>query len=192
MQIAEEIKSTLNIKNKKKLGAFYTPYSLCTILSKWAIQSCDKKVIEPSFGECSFIEASFNRLKELECSNPEENIYGCDIDPNAFSFLTNNLNDKVKIENFILKDFMHTAIEDFDQKSFDVSVGNPPYISSHNLTIEEIKLFFNIIFPMLVRLNLGISFVDIHIDFGFPTINKLSESSTIPPPTITPEVSVVL
>tara|TARA_R110002020_G_scaffold283918_3_gene499535 strand:- start:5688 stop:7370 length:1683 start_codon:yes stop_codon:yes gene_type:complete len=141
MQIAEEIKSTLNIKNKKKLGAFYTPYSLCTILSKWAIQSCDKKVIEPSFGECSFIEASFNRLKELECSNPEENIYGCDIDPNAFSFLTNNLNDKVKIENFILKDFMHTAIEDFDQKSFDVSVGNPPYISSHNLTIEEKNVY---------------------------------------------------
>ena len=45
---------------------------------------------------------------------------------------------------------------------------------------------------MLVRLNLGISFVDIHIDFGLPTINKLSESSTMLPPMITTEVSVVL
>lgn len=141
MQLDEEIKVTSSIENKKRLGAFYTPYNLCAILSKWAINSCDEKIIEPSFGECSFVEASYNRLMKLECSDPEKNIYGCDIDSNAFSFLKKNLNNKVKMENFILKDFMHTTIEDFDQNLFDVSVGNPPYISSHNLKIEEKNIY---------------------------------------------------
>lgn len=128
-----------SLHTKKKLGAFYTPYELCLILTNWAIISHDDIILEPSFGQCSFLEASKNRLISLGSSSPKKQIYGCDIDENSFVFLAKVLDTPIDNEKFILKDFMDIIPNVHWDNNFNVSLGNPPYISGYNLTIDQKK-----------------------------------------------------
>ncbi len=126
-------------EKKKKLGAYYTPQNLCQILANWAITDSNSKILEPSFGQCGFLEASKVRLTELGCSLPKEQIYGCDIDPNAFEFLKKILGSSINDKKFILEDFMKLFSGVHWSNDFNASIGNPPYISAHNLTIDQKK-----------------------------------------------------
>lgn len=125
------------IESKKKLGAFYTPNSLCQILADWAITSSEDKILEPSFGQCGFLEASRLRLEKLGSIDPKRNIYGCDIDPSAFDFLRKILGEPIDEQKFILEDFMKLWPNIHWKNNFNASIGNPPYISSHNLSISD-------------------------------------------------------
>ena len=86
MKLIDDQLISNTVESKKKLGAFYTPNNLCQILADWAITSSEDKVLEPSFGQCGFLDASRLRLEALGSIDPRKNIYGCDIDPNAFDF----------------------------------------------------------------------------------------------------------
>ncbi|WP_151978523.1 N-6 DNA methylase [Acinetobacter soli] len=130
------------VKNKKKLGAFYTPDNLCQILADWAITSPTDKVLEPSFGQCGFLEASRIRLESIGCEDPKNNIYGCDIDSAAFVFLKKILGEPIDQKKFILEDFMKLWPNVHWKDDFNASIGNPPYISSHNLAMEDKKNYF--------------------------------------------------
>jgi adenine-specific DNA methylase len=120
---------------KKKSGSFYTPDELIAVLTNWSIRSSEDNILEPSFGGCGFVEESMKRLIELGCDKPESNIYGCDIDPNAFSFLDRLL--PRRNGNFLIGDFLNKDISSFDGVKFSVILGNPPYISHHNTTGQQ-------------------------------------------------------
>lgn len=120
---------------KKKLGSFYTPRKLISVLTEWAIRSEGDVVLEPSFGGCGFIGESKARLEKLGCDHPEQQIYGCDIDSNAFAYL-----DEVfpsRNGNFLTTDFLATKGASFQNRQFDVVLGNPPYVSHHNTTPRQ-------------------------------------------------------
>mgnify|MGYP003599951813 FL=1 len=106
MKLFDDQLISSTVESKKKLGAFYTPNNLCQILADWAITSSENKILEPSFGQCGFLEASRLRLERLGCPDPKENIYGCDIDTNAFDFLKKILGEPIDEQKFILEDFM--------------------------------------------------------------------------------------
>ncbi|MEZ7197713.1 HsdM family class I SAM-dependent methyltransferase [Pseudodesulfovibrio karagichevae] len=125
----------LSQEAKKRLGSFYTPEGLIAVLTDWAIRSETDIVLEPSFGGCGFIGESKTRLEKLGCNQPEKQIYGCDIDVNAFSYLDDILPGRNG--NFLTTDFLATNEKSFRDRQFNVVLGNPPYVSHHNTTSRQ-------------------------------------------------------
>lgn len=117
---------------KKELGIYYTPSELSDMLCHLTIGSPDIKILEPSFGGCAFLESISSRLKELGSSDPQKNTFGCDIDKEAFDHLKEwGVNGT--IDHYKKKDFLKTSKKDFHNEEFDLVIGNPPYVSVHNV-----------------------------------------------------------
>lgn len=125
---------------KKTLGAYYTPLNLSKVLCEWALRKPNDYILEPSFGGCGFLEASIERLKALGCNDTESQLFGVDIDPAAFHFLSEKIGSHKNIKNqFLYKDFLEVMPNNFKISEFDVVLGNPPYVSMHNMS-EKLKI----------------------------------------------------
>lgn len=125
---------------QRELGAYYTSNELTAILSKWAIRTPNDLVLEPSFGGCGFLQSAVSRFLDVGCKQAHTQLYGCDIDPKAFNHLSTKLNTIESINNrFLHKDFLKVLPTDFLISSFEVIIGNPPYISLHNLSVEQLE-----------------------------------------------------
>ncbi|RZK38277.1 MAG: hypothetical protein EOO61_08110 [Hymenobacter sp.] len=124
--------SKRGISEKKRKGIFYTPNKAVNLLVTWAIRSQQDVIFEPSFGGCGFLESSIVRLQDLGCTAPHERLLGCDIDPTAFAHLHKLLGTTPDNAHFKLQDFLRATPADFGQTA-DVVIGNPPYVSWHNM-----------------------------------------------------------
>lgn len=122
---------------QRELGAYYTPDFLASLLAKWAIRSCNEHVLEPGFGGCGFLQAAVDRLSELGSASPKNQLYGCDIDPQAFAYLSEKLGVLSIERRYILSDFVAVSPHDFSVQTFDVVIGNPPYVSLHNMSADQ-------------------------------------------------------
>jgi|TARA_Y100001951_G_scaffold105350_1_gene122203 adenine-specific DNA methylase len=123
------------LNKKRQLGAFYTPPELSRVLTDWAIRRAHESILEPSFGGCGFFDSSIERLRELGCESPERQLYGVDIDQHAFDILSKKFDKIVEVKKrFIKNDFIKVQPQDFSVPGFDVVIGNPPYVSMHNMT----------------------------------------------------------
>lgn len=116
-----------HISHRRKIGAFYTPINVTTALCDWGIVSTEDKILEPCFGGCTFLEASTARLKALGQSSPETNLFGCDIDPLAFTYLRNRVSE-AREDHYLARDFLTVTPANFGGQEFDLAIGNPPYI----------------------------------------------------------------
>lgn len=126
------------LTEKKKRGIYYTPPEASKILCEWAIKSTDDKILEPSFGACGFLESSCARLKEIGNPSPSLQIFGCDIDPKAFNgYLHSKFSDPQILQRFIEGDFLKKKPDDFPVDKFDIVIGNPPYVSHHNMSADQ-------------------------------------------------------
>lgn len=127
-----------SLPKKRELGAYYTPPELSQVLADWAIQKPNEDILEPSFGGCGFFVSCINQLEKLGCSKPEKQLYGADIDEHAFGILHQKFGGFVETKKrFILNDFIKIQPSDFLVDKFDVVIGNPPYVSMHNMTVEQ-------------------------------------------------------
>lgn len=122
---------------QRELGAYYTPSVLSALLAKWAIRSCNEHVLEPGFGGCGFLQAAIDRLTELGSASPKNQLYGCDIDPQAFSYLADKLGVLSIEQRYVLSDFIAVTPQSFSAQEFDVVIGNPPYVSLHNMSAKQ-------------------------------------------------------
>lgn len=121
-------------KDKKTFASYYTPFEIQEILCNWAIRSQCDNILEPSFGGCGFLESAVNRLFKLGNHMPLNNLYGCDINKEAFVYLSEKIQGSHSGKNFICDDFLSLRPSDFNISEFEVLVGNPPYISHHHMT----------------------------------------------------------
>ncbi|PMJ93133.1 N-6 DNA methylase [Vibrio sp. 10N.261.55.A7] len=129
-----------SLPKKKELGAYYTPSELSQILVDWAITKPEEAILEPSFGGCGFFDSCIKRLKVLGCSSPDKQLYGVDIDPHAFDILSKKFDKHVLLEKrFLQSDFIQVSPNQFLVSEFDVVLGNPPYVSMHNMTETQRK-----------------------------------------------------
>lgn len=126
-------------EQKKQFGVFYTPPSISRILCDWAISEPSEKILEPSFGGCGFLEASRDRLIELGSMNPNRQLFGCDVDRDAFHYLAKKIGSVDILGRFALSDFLKLTPEHFSTSEFDVVIGNPPYVSIHNMSEAQKK-----------------------------------------------------
>lgn len=119
---------------KKRRGIFYTRSDLTDVLVAWSIRSPNDTALEPSFGGCGFVTALRTRLSSLGHISPLKNIFGCDVDRTAFSqHLPLSFSDKKREGHFLKADFLSLKPVDFGGKKFTAVIGNPPYVSQHNM-----------------------------------------------------------
>ena len=125
------------LTEQRLYGAYYTPIPVTEILTRWAVRSSEDKVLEPGFGGCGFLESAIQVLSELGSETPANNIYGCDRDPVAFKFLHHKIATPDCKDKFILADFLELTTKDFATTGFDTVIGNPPYVSHHNMDSRQ-------------------------------------------------------
>lgn len=126
-----------NISHRKQLGAFYTPISVSNLLSEWGIRTPLDLVLEPCFGGCTFIEAATERLRDLGSVSPGKNLFGCDIDPLAFSYLNERIKPTRIAGHFFEQDFMTFSPAQLKSRKIDLVIGNPPYIRYSNFPPKQ-------------------------------------------------------
>lgn len=111
---------------EKLLGAVYTPPRVASALVRWAVRSAADKVLDPACGDGVFLAAAQTRLADL--GNRHPTCVGVDIDPQA-----------ARATGAICSDFFEWAPA---APTFDVIIGNPPFIRSHLFSEESRKAAF--------------------------------------------------
>ncbi|MDQ8183956.1 N-6 DNA methylase [Pelagicoccus sp. SDUM812002] len=128
----------LNPQRKKQLGVYYTPTPVSELMTRWAVRGPSDTVLEPSFGGCCFIEAIRSRLIDLGTRNPNRSIFGCDIDEDAFEhYLPRAMEFGVPNDQFFEGDFLTQHPGNGTFSKVNVVIGNPPYVSNHNMLGEQ-------------------------------------------------------
>jgi type I restriction-modification system DNA methylase subunit len=140
-------KAKTNRGHKQQMGQFMTPSNLSLSIIEKNNYTINSKVLEPSFGEGSFIlnqidlfiknvykDDSIETVKTIL----KENIYGCEYDEILYEKCIENIKIKYNLTEFDhnLKhgDFL---ITNFDNVTFDFIDGNPPFGGTINSLYNE-------------------------------------------------------
>ncbi len=137
-----------DVLERRKLGAYYTPATLSKILADWAICTASDKVLEPSFGGCGFLQAACERYNALGSNSPQNNIYGCDIDPVAFQFLASVFGAPTDLERYVQGDFLDLIAAPNWPEKFNAVLANPPYIPYQLIATDQRKILSDTRWPM--------------------------------------------
>lgn len=114
-----------NQTEQKLLGAYYTPDSLVDFILRWTIDSATvQQVLEPSAGNGRF-------LSRINSINPKTKIIAIEINEEESKKIPKSLDCDVEVIN---DDFYSYYEHNHKQQSFDVVIGNPPYIRYQFLT----------------------------------------------------------
>lgn len=122
---------------KRTWGIFYTPTELSRCLAEWAITHRDDTVLEPSFGGCGFLNETARALLQRGASRPWSQLCGCDKDLRAFIHLP-VVHRRTPNRRFLHRNFLDTTPGDYCLNAFNVVIGNPPYVSRHNMRKYQI------------------------------------------------------
>lgn len=116
---------------KKLKGAFFTSGDVSHYLTERVIESKNQKVLEPSFGDGSFINALIDRYYHMGWGGSlKNNLYAVEIRESAISQFSDN--QFIDFEKFISGDFI--GVEPFP---VDVVIGNPPYVGLNKISAPE-------------------------------------------------------
>lgn len=134
--IRETLFATKNTSSEDKLrGGYYTPLEICDFLAKWAVQSVNAKVLEPSCGDGHFIKAL-----SKEFGNSIK-ITGIELFPEEAEKASLHGNKKTEI---ITSDAFSWFIKNKPDAVFDAVIGNPPFIRYQNFPEEHRTAAFQI------------------------------------------------
>jgi len=120
--------SALNRK-VKMLGAYNTPEYLARFLVNWSVRNPSDSVIDPSCGDGVFIEAILDRLLFLGGDDSSlQQIAGVEIDSSVARKASERILNKFNAApNIIINGFFET-LPSLQMESYDVVVGNPPFV----------------------------------------------------------------
>ena len=126
----------------RKRGAYFTPKPLATLLIEWAIRSPKETILDPACGEGVFLTESVSKLIEMG-AHPKEigkQLTGIDVDPKSIARANGALLSRhpaLRWNNLIEEDFFSFAQRSKGSLSFDILLGNPPYIRNQGRTSIE-------------------------------------------------------
>lgn len=119
--------------SRKRRGVYYTPQRLSDLLTSWAVRDRKETIFEPGFGACVFLDSIADRLAKLRAPTPNRLVYGCDVRKHALKLVPRALCNGRSLANFLQEDFLKLTPNSFGMESFHVLIGNPPYVSRHNM-----------------------------------------------------------
>jgi adenine-specific DNA methylase len=134
------VERKLNFKENESFdklrGGYYTPKPIADFLSKWISQSNPRTVLEPSCGDGVFIQSM------AESANSKMSLTAIElIEEEAQKARSKNTKNSQLTIDVQCNDFLKVAYQYLiEGKTFDASVGNPPYIRYQYLDKEDQKL----------------------------------------------------
>lgn len=118
---------------RKARGAYYTPTSIATFLSSWAIgERPSAAVLDPTCGDGVFLQAAGRELRTLGAAEPR--LLGIDIDGEALRQTAERLRAD-DLTATLLRSSFFDVTPDAPESNWvkaDVVVGNPPFIRFHS------------------------------------------------------------
>lgn len=109
-------------------GAFYTPSSAADFMAAWILEGKPQTVLEPSFGDGTFLNALKRVSIDLQRTPPR--MIGVEIDEQ--SFVRTVASGFLQPSDAILNDFLRVRpIE------VDAVIGNPPFVRLRHMTSSE-------------------------------------------------------
>lgn len=120
----------------KLRGGYYTPAPIADFIVRWAMRKPTGRVLEPSCGDGSFIRSIISYCKMRKKRLPQ--IVGVELDPNEAKKAEY---PGVTIVNSDFFSYYEKSV--FEKTSFDVIVGNPPFIRSQNFDESYRKIAFS-------------------------------------------------
>lgn len=121
-----------DLDEDKLRGGYYTSSKVAEWLCHWAIQSPSDAVLEPSCGDGAFLEAAMRRLLELGATPAKisRQLSGVEIIPAEAATATSRLRPRLgkAAEKVVHNTDFFAWCQEPDRTSFDVIVGNPPFI----------------------------------------------------------------
>ncbi len=116
----------MRLETRRTLGAFYTPANLAALVASWAIDDQDLRVLEPSVGSGSLLDAIAARLTEVGGGS----VVGYEIDTPTMQRL-GRFSDTPSVQ------VLNADFFDIDGAGdFDVVVANPPFTRNHLLKAD--------------------------------------------------------
>lgn len=112
---------------RRALGAYYTPGDAAGVLARWALRSGDERVLEPSFGDGSFLRA-VRGAAAVRAGTPE--VFGVELCGAVFArtLATGLLGpDRAHHGDFL-------AVAPF---GVDAVIGNPPFVRIRHLPASQ-------------------------------------------------------
>uniref|UniRef100_UPI00404AE452 Eco57I restriction-modification methylase domain-containing protein n=1 Tax=Gelidibacter sp. TaxID=2018083 RepID=UPI00404AE452 len=125
--------------NKKSIGSYYTPIDLAKFIADYCLTQIDKSnisILEPSVGDGTFVQA----INEFESLFKFKNINLTIVEREEEELKKaskKNTNNSIKIKA-LNKDYLEFHFE--NKRKFSAVLGNPPYVKSNYLTVEQKEL----------------------------------------------------
>ncbi len=133
---------------QKLRGGYYTPKPIANFLASWAIQSPTDKILEPSYGDGTLLEAAIETLIRCGANTTEiaHLIYGVEIDPLEARKAVERIRvltypaSQIQLHNGDFFAYCKTHLT--DKHLFDAVIGNPPFIRYQNFPEEHRNIAF--------------------------------------------------
>jgi len=122
----------------KLRGGYYTPKKIAEFITDWAVHSAKDEVLEPSCGDGVFVDTVCNKLRSFGASDFDiaKQVTGIELDPNE-ACKASEYGATVNNDDFFT--FCYT-----NDTTFDVVVGNPPFIRYQNFNEEFRQVAFEL------------------------------------------------
>lgn len=108
----------------RRTGSFYTSKRVSRYIARWAVRNNDDVILEPSFGDGSFIDEVLDIYQATGVLGPK--VLAIEIDQDKVQRLSERSDDRITAHK---SDFMVFS----ENVKVDAVVGNPPYISMKNV-----------------------------------------------------------
>jgi adenine-specific DNA-methyltransferase len=121
---------------RRRLGRYDTPRPLSQAIADWAVRAIDDVALEPSSGAGVFVQSFAHRLIQLGRTQPNRQLWACDIDVKACEQTEHNCN--LSSRHIWNEDFLSIVNTDgINGMKFNCVAGNPPYISLHRMPLAQ-------------------------------------------------------
>jgi adenine-specific DNA-methyltransferase len=131
-----------DVSEQKLRGGYYTPETLSNYLCEWAIRRPEDNIFEPSCGDGNFVVSALSQHSKFK-SKKKANITAVELLEREITKAQGRAQviSKNNSVNWINDDFFN-AYNHLEPSSFDVVLGNPPFIRFQYFEDEKRELAF--------------------------------------------------
>ncbi|SIT94670.1 class I SAM-dependent methyltransferase [Pontibacter indicus] len=167
------------IDSNKLRGGYYTPKPIADFICRWAIRNTEERVLEPSCGDGNFIEAAIERFLDLGLN--QENLHGHIqavelIEEEAAKAKERAAVFGLNSTTILNSDFFRFVRDLPEDTTYDVVIGNPPFIRYQNFPEKHRDLAITLMSELGIIPN---KLTNIWVPFLVIAANKLSDNGRL-------------